>query len=223
MTSPQELFSSAGRCWLAIGDEDEALRCFEAAGAWGSLGVLYERRGRSLEAAEAYERAEQWVEAARCFHAAGQWEKAGQNLARAELPMRRAWALVHEMGLLTEAEKVIDASPMRDVAETVSMTLVKARCDVARGDLVAAAKKLREVFPDLAKVSPASGYLCVVEWAVMVGEVMRRPDLSALALAAAPRGVETDEIWERWSTRVFGEVVPPPFSLHARDDEANAG
>ncbi|MDI3285140.1 hypothetical protein QHF83_17690 [Polyangium sp. 15x6] len=224
MTSPREHWASAGRCWLSIGDEDEALRCFEAAAAWGSLGVLHERKGRFLEAARAYERSQQWVDAARCFHAAGRWEPAGRCLARAELPMRRAWTLVHEMGLVAEAEKVIDAAPMRDVAETVSMTLVRARCDVARGDHAAAAKKLRDVFPDLARVSPASGYRCVTEWAVLIGESMRRPDLSALALAAGPRGVEADELWERWSSRVFGEVVPPPFSLHAREDEeANAG
>ncbi len=224
MTSPREHFASAGRCWLSVGDEDEALRCFEEAAAWGSVGALHERKGRHLEAAEAYERSEQWVDAARCFHAAGQWERAGRSLSRAELPMRRAWTLVHDMGLVADAEKVVDAAPTRDVAETVSATLVLSRCDVARGDHAAAAKKLREVLPSLERVSPASGYRCVVEWAVLVGESMRRPDLSALALAAAPRGIEADELWERWSARVFGEVVPPPFSLHAAEDEgAGAG
>lgn len=220
MTSPLELWASAGRCWLAAGAVDEALRCFEAAGAWGSLAALYEQKGRFAEAAMAYEQSSQWLEAARCHRLAGQFEDAEQCLSMGEMPIRRAWALVHDHGRAEEAEAVIDRAPTRDAGETSGALLVLARCDVARGAREAAAKKVCQVLPLLHEISLATGLRCAVGWAVSVAELLRRPDLAAHALAMAPPGFEADKLWDAWTKRAFGAVVPPPFALHGRDEGA---
>jgi len=222
MSAADELWLSAGRCWLSAGDEGQALRCFEAARAWGSLGPLYERRGLFAEAAEAYERAESWLEAAHCYRLAEAWDDAERCLAMADSKIRRAWALVHEHRRTAEAEKLIDEAPTRDAGEMSGAMVVLARCDASRGDFAAAAKKLRDVLPLLRDITLASGYRCAVEWCVVLSEVLRRPDLGAMALAMAPRGFEAEALWDRWSTRAFGEPTAPPYSLHP-DEEPGAG
>jgi hypothetical protein len=159
----------------------------------------------------AYEQAGEWLDAARCYRAAGRHEAVARCLARAEDPIRRAWTLSHELRRPLEAEALLEEAPTRDLGAVIAALLVRARCDAARAELAAATRRLNEALPSLGKVSPASDYACVIEWALAVSEVVRRPDLGALIIAAAPVGVEAEAMWDRWSKRVFGEAMPPPF------------
>lgn len=222
MTSSHELWAAAGRCWLAAGADDEALRAFEAAEAYASLAALYERQARFLDAGLCYEKTEQWLDAARCYRIAGRFDDAERCLALGEIPIRRAWALVHEHGRTEDALAVLDRAPTRDAGETAGALLVEARCDLARGDSALAARKIWKVLPLLPKISLSSGFRIAVGWAVCICELLRRPDLAATVLASAPRGLEADVLWDEWSKRIFGKVLPPPIPLHRKDDQAGA-
>lgn len=212
MSQAPSLLDKALQCYLAAGWLDDACRVSEQLGDFARAGQLHERQGRSEEAAKAYARAGLWREAARCFErcdrpaeAADCLLKAGENLAASWLLAERAHRFVHALDV---AQRLAPASP----GEELFRELVVARCEAGTGEHGAAARRLRAAMAKLKDLESVQERLRCEEWTVAVARNLRRPDLTALAFAAAFQAGNpgAEERWEIWAMETLGDASGIP-------------
>lgn len=214
MSQRVELLRRAANCYLGAELLDAACHCFEQLGDAARAARLHERQQRWEAAARHYELAQAWTDAARCYQQAGLPLAAANCLIQAGDSLAAAWLLADQGQRGTRARTLAQAAPVPTLARQLAQTLVLARCDLAAGQTEAAATRLQAVVNHLRELVPGPERERVENWAFVLADGMRRPDLAAsLHAAAVLAGVPgAERRWECWALATLGDATGIPLA-----------
>jgi tetratricopeptide (TPR) repeat protein len=208
-----ELLNRAAHCYLSADLLDDACRCFEQLEDYARAARLHERRERWEQAARFYERAQTWADAARCYLRCALPEEAAQCLLETDNPLEAAWILADQAHHFERAHAINQAMTPACPAEELAVSLINARCQAGWQHPEQAAALLRDVLRRLTDLEASLDRQRLETGALVVAEVLQRPDLSASLHAAAvvagtPGAVRR---WEVWALHHLGDATGVPL------------
>ncbi|HLX10923.1 MAG TPA: hypothetical protein VKY89_23945 [Thermoanaerobaculia bacterium] len=212
MSEPVSLLEKARQCYLAAGWLVDACRLSENLGDHARAAQLNERLGRVEAAAEAYARAGLWRDAARCFESCGRPREAAECLVESGEFLAASWLLADRAHRFAHAREVAARLEPASPAEALLRDLVVARCEQGGGEPAAAARRLRQAAAGLGRIEGVQERLRAEQWALAVGQSLRRPDLVAMVYAAAYTAGNpgAEERWEIWARDALGDASGVP-------------
>ncbi len=211
LSEREVLLAKAAHCYRAAGYQDGACRCLEACGDYAAAGSLHEQAQRWTDAARCYERSGHWDAAARCHLANGEPVDTARCLATAGRHLEAGWVFAHEARRFDRARATLARVSPRTPEETLARDLVLARCEAGKEHNDAGYAVVRAA-AELGSLGPGPGRDQVVEWALVVTDVLDRPDLAAqLQAAAVEAGLpESVKRWETWALDRLGSAEGIP-------------
>jgi tetratricopeptide (TPR) repeat protein len=239
-----DLAALAARCYVRAGWWEDACRAYDRADDVAA-GPLHERAERFERAASAYERAADLSEAARCYLRAGDPGSAVRCLVEAGRPIAAAWILADRLQSPVAALLILAAAEPRSPEDRAAVDLIRARCDALGrsspdrrgpgedaappGHPAAAPRLLRRALETLRGLAgPDDTRRALIDRALSIAEQIGRPDLAALAHAAAVTlGVDgAADRWTAWARQSLGDTwgfpIPSPHGHGSADGESHA-
>jgi hypothetical protein len=219
-----DLLSRASRCYLAAGWADDACRCLEHLANHQAAARLHEQSRRWEQAAAHYALAQDWHGAARCYLSLGRPEPAAEALIRAGDLVHAGWILAEQAHLFARARTLLAGFATESETLRLAVEIVLARCEAGTGAPAEAARRLARAALRLRELRPGPDRSRVEEWALAVGDALRRWDLIALVHAAAVTvGVPGAAArWESWALKTFNDPtgIPSPPDRHPAAPDA---
>ncbi|MCP4661043.1 MAG: hypothetical protein GY856_37045 [bacterium] len=213
LTPRQELLGKAARCYRSAGYLDGACRCLEAGGNLAAAGLLHEQAQRWADAARCFESSGHWDAAASCHLANGEPVDGARCLVTAGRQLEAGWIFAHEAHRYDRARATLAQVNPETPEQTLARDLVLARCEAAR-EHNPAGQAVQRATTELGRLSPGPVRTQVVEWALVVADVLDRPDLTAQLQAAAVAAGLPDSVqrWETWALARLGSAEGIPVS-----------
>jgi hypothetical protein len=220
-TSTPPLLQRAAECYAQAGWDDDASRVFEQLGDDLHAAPYHERQGRWKQAALCYARAGDWQRAARCYISSGQPDEAAECLIKAGQMLDAAWTWAHMTHRYHRAEAVLREFAPQSDPDRLAVQLTLARCEAGTNEQSQAAARLFNALTSIRDLPPDFNRRRLHDWALLVADVLHRPDLTALlhATAVISGMPQAHEQWEEWAMQVLGDTTGVPQREELRNGE----
>lgn len=188
-SGPQQLLTRAAECYLRANWLDDASRVFLELRASARAAPCLEQLERWPQAAAAYADCQQWLAAARCWRRVERFAQAAECLERANEFIDAAWLFANHEQAWERATALLARVTTTDADTTLGIHVVQARIAVggqrSRGAknpaFDAAEELLQNVLGGLSSVPLSGRRNDILERALVVVDLVRRPDLSRRA------------------------------------------
>jgi tetratricopeptide (TPR) repeat protein len=211
-TPASELLDRAANCYARAGLLDDACRVLHLLGNDRHAALYYEQLARWQEAADCYVRGGDWPHAAECYLRCDQTEEAAKCLLKAGQILEAAWLFADRVRKFGRAKRLLSEFHPQSDSDKLALELIRARCDASNGAPERAVKRLRIVLAGMHHPTRTLDSKRIYDWAVIIAETLRRPDLIASihAKAAGLNLPEAYERWEIWAEKTLGDATGVP-------------